>query len=891
MIVRAMKTSWTVGVLVAALAACGDNSNECDPGTTRNENGVCVGTLTCSEGTVLVDGKCEIDPNACQDGTVLVGGACVDPGHVTADVEEGAEPNGLGIIELSADPAGEITLKPAGEHFVIHGTIVPFQDDDDDGQLDPDIDTYFVEVTAPTMLTVSADGLHGLAGGFLSVANVASTHPMSDWQRFGVNLTGDTSKRQLYLPVPGVYLIAIGDSRSLLLAGGAAGAAEGAPAFEYYVTIDQNPVTPEVLTVTDGVATSTGTRQPGEVKLYSVTLGEGINDAELVTNVPQVVSSVLITNTRAGATKLIGLGDAADPDPAAASGLGIRTGDSSLVVSDSLIDYTLAPYDYELTVTTRGAGALSTNGGDAVQPGSDLDFSTFYYDVAPDGLTVGMDLAFDVPVSGVIVDEDFFIFSNFAFDPFFGFSSTFDTYTGLLRHAKPGRYYFLTFDPDFDPDAPTDITATSTYNAVTIVPIVKGTALANQAVNAFASNPFTYAPGTAMDPWQQFTGSGTGTGTIVAAFYDPDDAIGRLDPLTFVDDQCFICDDQPFPLFDQTYAEGGTTNGRILLDNAALTTFFVQVKTATTTGSPTFSLDFAPRPGVTDLGNLAAGMTATSTNNTLDGTTTIHRFLIRTTASNTLDVTSTPATGLDTRIQRVNVDETAAGAAVDNGGDGAADTTSIIQGASGFTAFTIDAAAGTGTFDLSVDAIPPPYTTATGTTAFADACAGGTAVTFDDNDEGQSGVINAPANFDYFGSPVTQLKMFSNGFLTFDTAVACASVGGSCFFGNADMPSANAPNAIVAPYWDDVVTTACQKTMGTKLILQWGGTFFGSSTQVSFQVILDGSNDTIEFVYGPTHAGTGSSATIGIENQAGTQAIKLSFNQTNMAPKTLFTPQ
>lgn len=877
----------------AALCACGDNSNECDPGTTRNENGVCIGTLSCSDGTVLVDGKCEIDPNACQGGTVLVGDACVDPGVVAVDIEEAAEPNGAGLGEASTAPAGEIMLKAEGEHFVIHGKIVPFRDADGDEQLDPDFDTYVLEVAAPTMLTVTADGINGLAGGFFSVANVASTDPLSDWTRFGVNLTGDTSKRQLYLPVAGTYLIAIGDSRTLLLTDAAAGAPEGKPAFEYYVTIDRLAVTPTPLTLSGGTAVSTGTRQPGEVKVFSVALGEGINDATLDTTQVQVQGSVLITNTRGGTTRLVGLGDQDAPDPAGATALGIRAGDTSLVIADSVLDYAGSPTFYELTVNARSAGALSNNGGTSAQPADDVEFTVFYYDVPADGLTTGMNLSFDKPVAGVVVDEDFSIFSAFTLNRNTGnFGGTFSSYKGLLRHAKPGRYYFLVFDPAFTGTTAADITATSTYAGVAPTPLVNGTPLTNQAITAFESNAFSYTPNTATIPWQTFTGSGTGTGTLTAAFYNPSVA-GRLDTLTST---CAACNDSPAPLFTQTYAEAGQTRGRILLDQMALTTMLVTVNTATVTGTPTFSLDFGAQANVNDLGTANVGTPVSATGKALDGTTTLQRYIVRATSGNGVRLDATPgAAGIDTRIQRVNADESALGAVINNGAAGVLDTATIVQGANGWTAFVVDDAAGPnagGTVDVTVTSIAPvTYMTATGTTAFTDICPTGTTVALSDLDDGRSNAtINTPAGFDYFGFPAPALRVFSNGFVSFDTALACANF---CFFSNPDMPNAANPNAVIAPYWDDLVlTSACTATSGTKLVVQWNGELLDDDTQkIQMQVILDGANDTIEFVYGSGHSATGSSGTVGIENATGGAAKKLSFNTATAPMPTLFTPQ
>ena len=56
-------------------------------------------------------------------------------------------------------------------------------------------------------------------------------------------------------------------------------------------------------------------------------------------------------------------------------------------------------------------------------------------------------------------------------------------------------------------------------------------------------------------------------------------------------------------------------------------------------------------------------------------------------------------------------------------------------------------------------------------------------------------------------------------------------------------------------------------------------------TRVQFQAILDGSNDSIEFVYGPNHAATGAvtdadeGATIGVENLGGTKSKVIGFDE------------
>lgn len=893
----------------ATVLGCGDNSRKCGNGTTDN-NGVCEGDITCTDGTILnAEGNgCVIDPNSCQDGTVLVDGACVDPGRVETDLEEKMEPNGLGLFGEVSGPEGAGTiLIPATGTFVFHGTIAPFQDlvgsfdpntgmETGDGQPDIDVDTYLIDVTAPVTIDVTADGLHGLAAGFVSLAVVAPGDPLETWQRFGLNLTGDTSQRSIHIPAPGQYLLAVADTRSLFLSGGAAGAAEGEPAFEYYVTVKAQTLNPTPLTVTDGIANTTGNMAPGEVKAFTVPMGLGFNNVSFDMPAEAALESVVITNVSAGTQKIkaVGDGDTGVGTPATAAALGFRTGDTTTIVADHVFNYAQAPIAFDLTVEANDAGALPTDGTSVSQPSDDVNFSTFFYDVGADGEIRGMDISFDRPVAGVVVTEDLFIFSFFTFDPFFGFffGDTFQDYKGLLRHQTAGRYYFLVFDPAGD--TTTDITATSSHAAVQAVAVTKGTPLTAQAVNAFESNPFTYTAGTNVDAWQQFNAIGTGTGNTTLAFFDPQLAFGRLD---FLDSTCGNFCDDTFPIFTTSHAQAGTVRGRILLDDGT-DTFLVTANTATTTGTPTFDLDFARRDH-NDLGTLAAAQTATADNVALGSAATVQRFLVRTNAGNGLVTTVSPDQGtLDTRVQQLNADESNLGAVVNNGIAGADDSSNVIQNGGGWTAFTVTSPTATAgnTFDLTVLATAPvTYTAAASATAYSDACTGGTPVALlPNNDEGATIAINTPAGFDFFGFPAPQIKVFANGFASVDTALACSG-NFNCFFGNTLLPTATSPNGLLAPYWDDLdVVSVCQKTQGTKLIIQWEGEVFGVATDiVAFQIIIDGADDTVEFVYDTTQVPTGAGASIGLENQVGSAANQLGFNTAGTitpASSTKFTP-
>ncbi len=370
-----------LGLVLVGIAGCGDNSKECGPGT-MDEQGVCTGvaacgvgtkddgtgtcvpdgSVVCASGTIFdaASGKCQIDPSACQDGTVVIGAACVDPtAGLTVDVEEGAEPNGFGALgEASAAPAGLVTLKASGT-TVIHGKIIP-ADHDSDGRLDADIDAYVINAIGPTYLHITAAGLHGLAGGFLLYAsNRTAADPLAGWQRFGVSLTGATSKRDVFLPAAGSYVLAIADSRSLVLGGSPVGADDNNPAFEYYASITAQALpTPTPLAFTAGKVVVTDALAPGAVRFYAPAASKAFDDAVLemppgaVDPADAVGASVVVLANNA--VKAVGVDHvvAMVTVPAEAIAGGIASTDAVVVVVDPEYDWDLDATPFRLTITT-----------------------------------------------------------------------------------------------------------------------------------------------------------------------------------------------------------------------------------------------------------------------------------------------------------------------------------------------------------------------------------------------------------------------------------------------------------------------------------------------------------------------------------------------------------
>ena len=885
-------------VLVLALASCGDNSKECGSGT-RDKNGVCIGddscgpgtkldttsnqcipdgTMICTDGTVFdpTTSSCVIDPSSCQGGTVLIGGKCVDPtGGLTIDVEEAPEPNGLGLFgEASNNPAGIIALKPVGQHFVIHGTINPFEDNDGDGLNDADVDSYVVTVQQPSLLNVTADGVHGLAAGWVTVASVDPTDPLSSWVRFGINLTGDTSQRQIFLPTAGTYIIGVSDTRSLFLQGGAA----GGPTAEYYVTIDALDVPAPTPLTGNTISDKIGSN----VVFYTAAMGTGINDVMLDMPQAQANASVVTLNGSA----LVGFGDEAGA-PAEMLAGGFTQTDTPVIVVDDTYNYAIAPADYTLTITTSTAQPLSTTGGTVTEPEqintqpattSDVPLlNQFYFDTDTADETVGFKITWNHPVQGSLLDGGLSSIATFT-----GYASggaTWTTYTGLLRIKNPGRYYFFVYDPTGTAGT-TMLSATSTITKLTPAAIAEGTPTGNTALGTFGSVAMTYDAGTA-DPWQVFNATGVNTGGEIVGWYDPTAAYGRLDRLTA---STGAQAGEATPIFTHQYTTAGGAIGRVLLDDGTQN-YFVKVNGVAPAANATFNLSFDKRT-IIDLGTIAAASNATATNNPLGGTTTTGYVLFRSTPGDPATITVHPHVAtLNTRFTLVNADETAAGPAINTSNTG--DDTTTTMPTKAWTALEVSAVVNPPTaqqYDVTVAiATPKTYTEAAGTTTFASICgtagAANIAFTADGtgngpaNDEGLSAAIATPTGFTFYGVPAPALRVSTNGWLTL------AGIPTDAAFLNAAMPDASPPNGLVAPYWDDLANvTACRKTVGTKLTIQWDGTLFGSTTAIHMQAILDGAAGTIELVWASTQAALGDSATVGIEDQAGANATQHSFN-------------
>lgn len=357
-----MRSSPCLAVLAATLVAlggggCGDNARACGAGT-EERHGVCTpsSTTTCGDGTMLVNGRCVLDPAVCQAGTVLVAGSCIDPGRsLVVDLEEGGEPNGLGItegVEPSASPAGVFALKPIEASFVLHGHLTPFRDADGDGQLDPDVDTYQLTAAVPTLVELTVDGVGGAQGAFYLLGDPTGVVPR--YERYGLNLTGDTTRRQLFLPAPGIYFLAITDTRALAIGtnppppAGADGAA-GGPAAEYYASITARALpAPSVIPAAALVASASGTLSSDQIAVFTGPFAPDGNHVR-VTMPGAAAASVAVLDDGL----LHGYADEHTQPPALAEVVisGLPANRTPLIVVDSVYNYGPAPEPFTVTIT------------------------------------------------------------------------------------------------------------------------------------------------------------------------------------------------------------------------------------------------------------------------------------------------------------------------------------------------------------------------------------------------------------------------------------------------------------------------------------------------------------------------------------------------------------
>jgi hypothetical protein len=226
-------------------------------------------------------------------------------------------------------------------------------------------------------------------------------------------------------------------------------------------------------------------------------------------------------------------------------------------------------------------------------------------------------------------------------------------------------------------------------------------------------------------------------------------------------------------------------------------------------------------------------------------------------------------------------------------------------------------------YQLSVDliAIPAPAYTKTTTPQACSTLASPTTLITTIGDDSTSATTALPIPFSFFGTAMTHFGVSTNGKVQFFTA-SSATVSNE--WGNVSIPTAATPNGIAAAFWDDLHVPLAGgapairfETTGAApnrvVTIEWfdislatgagSPTFPGVGTRselMNFQVKLFETTNVVEFHYCSLNPGTGlatavsgSGATIGLENTAGTEGVQHSFNTANSVNTTdalRFTP-
>ncbi len=141
-------------------------------------------------------------------------------------------------------------------------------------------------------------------------------------------------------------------------------------------------------------------------------------------------------------------------------------------------------------------------------------------------------------------------------------------------------------------------------------------------------------------------------------------------------------------------------------------------------------------------------------------------------------------------------------------------------------------------------------------------------------DDGNYGSFPLGFDFDFYGVTYSAVRICTNGFLSFTSS--------SSAYTNQGIPNGADPNALIAPFWDDLNPS----TGGTiyyyadaanqRFIVEWDGVnHYYSSSPETFQVILN-ADGSILYQYQTVQVNNG--CTVGIENHAGSDGLQIAFN-------------
>ena len=155
-----------------------------------------------------------------------------------------------------------------------------------------------------------------------------------------------------------------------------------------------------------------------------------------------------------------------------------------------------------------------------------------------------------------------------------------------------------------------------------------------------------------------------------------------------------------------------------------------------------------------------------------------------------------------------------------------------------------------------------------------------------------AGTIDLPFAFTFYGFSYTRAHVCTNGFIEL--------VGPSttnCSLANAAIPTTGRPNGAIYSFWDDTFVDAQAsirtETKGTspnrRFVIEFRNLHFfdDTSRRVDFNIVLHENGEIVTQYRNLADDGRerGNSATIGIENHTGQDALRVGFNASVLAPQ------
>jgi protocatechuate 3,4-dioxygenase beta subunit len=153
-----------------------------------------------------------------------------------------------------------------------------------------------------------------------------------------------------------------------------------------------------------------------------------------------------------------------------------------------------------------------------------------------------------------------------------------------------------------------------------------------------------------------------------------------------------------------------------------------------------------------------------------------------------------------------------------------------------------------------------------------------------------AGAVDLPFPVTFYGFTYTRAYVCTNGFVEFvgPATSTCSSTNGS-------IPSTGRPNGAIYPFWDnlnvDAQASIRAATRGEapnrRFVIEFRNALLppSATNRVDFNVVMHEGGDIVTQYrnISAVAAEQGSSATMGIENHAGNDALRAAFNQTVLA--------